>query len=99
MDWSIDNCKSLFLRPMSILATAADNGQRAAGNIKDGSFFTQFFKMTLETNLSRLNTTPSWDKVLTDAKEGTIKFAKTAPCPRENDPSNKCFQEPYYIIR
>ncbi len=99
MDWSIDNCRALFLKPMSLLATAADNGQRAAGNINDGSFFTQFLKLTLENNLSRLKKNVTWDQVMTDAKTGTTKYAKSSPCPRENDPSNKCFQEPYYIIR
>ncbi len=99
MDWSIENCKALFLKPMSILTTAADNGQRAAATVTDGSFYTQFLKLTIENNLSRLKKNANWDQVMTDTKNGTTKYAKSAPCPRQDDPTNKCFQEPYYIIR
>lgn len=100
LDWSVENCKNLFLKRASILTTAADNGQRAAGTTKDGSYYTQFFKLILSNSLSRsTKNLQNWDQVLTDVKNGTIKFAKSAPCPREDDPSNKCFQEPYYIIR
>ena len=100
LDWSVENCRNLFLKRASILTTAADNGQRAAGTVKDGSYYTQFFKMILGNTLSRsTKNVRTWDQVLTDIRDGTIKFAKSAPCPREDDPSNKCFQEPYYIIK
>lgn len=100
LDWSVENCRNLFLKRASILTTAADNGQRAAGTVRDGSYYTQFLKLTLESSLSRTTkNVRNWDQVLTEARSGTIKFAKSAPCPREDDPSNKCFQEPYYIIR
>ena len=100
MDWSIENCKNLFLKKASVLTTAADNGQRAAGYPKDGSYFTTFLNKALADNLSRMNKSlKNWHQVLTEARTGTIKFAKTADCPREGEPLNKCFQEPFYIIR
>ena len=96
MDWSIDNCKNLFLKKASILATAADNGQKAAGNLMDGSYFTKFLSEALRNNLSRTTKSlKNWDNVMIDAKTVTTQFAKTADCPG----GIKCSQDPYYIIR
>ncbi|HRI20744.1 MAG TPA: caspase family protein, partial [Panacibacter sp.] len=50
VDWSDNNVRTLFLnkQPLSVLATAAQGGQRASGNNKFGGFFSFYFKTAME---------------------------------------------------
>jgi Caspase domain len=99
--WDEDNCRNLFLNktPASILATAADNGQRASSNNDFGGFFSYFFKTSMENYCSKLKSNVNWDAVLQDAKTQTIYKAKHTYCDKPYVPANVCNQYPYYIIR
>jgi len=101
IQWDPDNCRRLFLNPtpQSILATAADNGQRASSNNDFGGFFSYYFKTSLENHCSKLKTNVSWDLVLQDAQTQTSYKAKHTYCDKPYIPANICNQYPYYIIR
>lgn len=101
IQWNEDNCRTLFLNKsrMSILATAAQNGQKAACNMEFGSFFSFFFKGSMENYCSRLQTNVSWDKVFTDTKTQTNYKAKHTYCDKPYIPANICEQTPVYIVR
>jgi hypothetical protein len=99
--WDEDNCRNLFLNktPQSILATAADNGQRASSNNDFGGFFSYYFKTSMENYCSKLKSNVSWDLVLQDAQTQTINKAKHTYCDKPYIPANVCNQDPYYIVR
>ena len=101
IQWDPDNCRRLFLNPspQSILATAADNGQRASSNNDFGGFFSYYFKTSLENYCSKLKTNVSWDLILQDAQTQTSYKAKHTYCDKPYIPANICNQYPYYIIR
>jgi hypothetical protein len=101
IQWDPDNCRRLFFNttPQSILATAADNGQRASSNNEFGGFFSYYFKTCLENYCSKLKSNVSWDQVLQDAQTQTIYKAKHTYCDKPYIPANICNQYPYYIIR
>lgn len=98
--WSENNCKTLFLNknPMSILATAADYGQRASSNNNFGGFFSHYFKASMEEYFSLFKRNVTWDQVLQDAKTQTIKKAQHTYCAKPYIPANICHQYPYYKI-
>ncbi len=98
--WSENNCKALFLNknPMSILATAADYGQRASSNNNFGGFFSHYFKTSMEEYFSLFRRNVTWDQVLQDAKTQTIKKAQHTYCAKPYIPENICHQYPYYKI-
>lgn len=100
VEWSLDNCRKLFLDParMSVLATAADNGQRACSKNSFGSFFSFYLATSLENYCSRLKTNVSWDQVLQDTKTQTINKAKRTYCDKPYVPENICNQYPNYKI-
>jgi len=99
--WSTENCRALFLnpRPMSILATAADAGQRATSNNKFGGFFSYFFKEAVENNFSYFKTNVNWTQLLTDVKKQTAFKADHTYCDRPFIPANICVQYPNYKIK
>lgn len=101
IQWNEDNCRALFLNKtrMSVLATAAENGQKAGCNMEFGSFFSFFFKGSMENYCSRLQTNVSWDKVFQDAKKQTSNKAKHTYCDKPYIPANICVQDPVYIVR
>jgi Caspase domain len=101
IQWDEDNCRNLFLNTaaQSILATAADNGQRASSNNNFGGFFSYYFQSSMENYCSKLKNNVSWDQVLQDAKTQTINKAKHTYCDKPYIPENICNQYPYYIIR
>jgi Caspase domain len=101
LEWNEDNCRNLFLNkaPISILATAADNGQRASSNNDFGGFFSYFFKTSMENYCSKLKNNVTWDLVLRDTKTQTIFKAQHTYCDKPYIPQNICNQYPYYIIR
>ncbi|HTE13141.1 MAG TPA: caspase family protein [Chitinophagaceae bacterium] len=101
IEWNGDNCRALFLNktPMSILATAADNGQKASSNNDFGGFFSYYFKTSMENYCSKFKSNVSWDQVLQDTKTQTIFKAKHTYCDKPYIPENICNQYPYYIIR
>ncbi len=100
VQWNQDNCKKLFLDPvrMSVLATAADNGQRACSKNNFGSFFSYFFSTSLESYCSKLKANVNWDQVLQDTKTQTINKAKRTYCDKPYVPENICSQFPNYKI-
>lgn len=98
--WSPENVKELFMNdnPMSVLATAAQNGQRASSNNSFGGFFSFCFRSSLDYYSGVFNRNVSWEKVLTDAKKGTVSKARHAYCKKPYIPENICEQVPHYII-
>ncbi len=100
VEWSEDNIRALFLNktPMSILATAARQGQRASSNNNFGGFFSYFFKMSMENYCSKLKTSPTWDQIFQDAIVQTINKANHTYCDKPYIPANICHQEPIYKI-
>jgi hypothetical protein len=99
--WSTENCRALFLnpRPMSVLATAADAGQRATSNNKFGGFFSYFFKESVENNFSYFKANVNWTQLLTDVKKQTAFKADHTYCDRPFIPANICVQYPNYKIQ
>jgi hypothetical protein len=100
IDWSEDNLRTLFLNdnPMSILAVSAQNGQRAASNNDFGSFFSYFFKLSIENHCSKLQRYATWDVVLQDAQKQTTFKARHTYCDKPFVPENICRQNPDYKI-
>lgn len=100
VEWNEDNIRTLFLNknPMSLLATAAKEGQRASSNNNFGGFFSYFFKMSLENYCSKLKTSPTWDQILKDASTQTVNKANHTYCDKPYIPANICRQEPDYKI-
>ena len=95
-DWSLDNCRQLFLNPapMSVLVTASDVGQFSACDSTTGSLFTIFFKAALENNITNFKKNVSWDKVTAEAKTATSIKARHTYCDRPFIPANICAQDP-----
>jgi hypothetical protein len=100
LNWSEANCKKLFMNsePISVLATGADKDQRSSSNNTFGSFFTYFFKASMENYFSPMNRFVTWDLVLQDTKSKTIHKANYTYCEGSTRPRGACFQEPYYKI-
>jgi len=89
-----DNCRTLFLENRSILACAADSNQLAAGNRRLGSFFSYFFKNSLENYCSIFQKDVSWNKILEETFSLTIDKAKHTYCSKPHIPANICDQKP-----
>lgn len=100
IEWSENNVRTLFLdkKPVSILVTAALSGQRAASNKNFGSFFSYFFKTSLEDYASRSKNNVSWEQLLQEAKKQTILKANRTYCAEPKIPENVCQQVPLYRI-
>ncbi|MBS1921681.1 MAG: caspase family protein [Bacteroidetes bacterium] len=100
VQWSEDNIRMLFLdkNPMSVLATAAKQGQRASSNNNFGGFFSYFFKISLENYCSKIKNGPTWDQIMQDASAQTINKANHTYCDKPYIPANICKQEPIYKI-
>jgi hypothetical protein len=98
--WNDINCRNLFLNnnPMSILATAAESGQYATSNPQFGGFFSFFYKSSLEGFCSGPKFFVTWDLILQEVQNNTVKLANRIYCSEPKIPSNKCKQFPYYII-
>ncbi|MEO5685483.1 MAG: caspase family protein [Chitinophagaceae bacterium] len=100
IDWNETNCRSLFLNParMSVLTTAAENGQRATSKNDFGSFFSFFLTSSIKNYGSSLKSNVSWDLLLQDTKTQTIFKAKHTYCDKPYIPENICNQYPAYKI-
>jgi hypothetical protein len=100
VEWNEDNIRTLFLNnnPMSILATAAQSGERATSNHSFGSFFSYFFKQSLEDYCSKLKKNPTWDQVFQMARLQTTVQAVQTYCDAPRIPENKCRQNPDYRV-
>ncbi len=96
IDWSQENVRALFLneKKIAILAAAADAGQKASSNNEFGSFYSYFFKTSLEAHSSNLIRDVSWAKVLEYAKTQTIYKAENTYCAKPYVDSNICVQTP-----
>ncbi|MBI1343526.1 MAG: hypothetical protein GC171_11385 [Terrimonas sp.] len=101
LNWSFDNCRALFLnkRKMSVLMTAAKQGQKASSNNSFGGFFSFYFKASLEDHLSALKKNISWYQVLENARKETIKKADRTYCSKPYIPENICQQTPIYKVQ
>jgi hypothetical protein len=100
VDWSEDNIRNLFLNRarFSVLATAADNGQSAAGNDNFGGFFSYFFKTSLENHCSKLKNSPNWFLVMQQAGLQTTNKALNTYCDKPYIEANVCRQNPLYKV-
>lgn len=99
VNWSENNIRALFLneKPMSILVTAAQSGELAASNDKFGSFFSYFFKSSLETYCSKMQAPTTWDVLIQSAQKQTVLKAKSTYCAKPYIAQNLCKQNPDYI--
>lgn len=95
IEWDEANIRSLFLNktPLSVIATAAKEGQRAAAKNGFGSFFTEFLKKSIENHCSRIRANVSWDLVLTQAKIKTSQHLMNT-CREPKTAENGCVQNP-----
>ena len=100
VEWNEDNIRTLFLNksPMSILATAAESGQKATSNDNFGGFFSYFFKQSMESYCSKLKTSPTWDLIFQDTRVQTTNKANHTYCDKPYIPANICQQTPSYRI-
>ena len=101
LGWSMENCRKLFMneKPMSILMTSAEVGEKASGNTNFGGFFSYYFKVAMENYFSQFKTNVTWDDVLQDAKKQTISKAELTYCDKPYIPQNICKQHPFYKIQ
>jgi len=101
LGWNEDNCRALFLnkKRMSVLATAADVGQRASSNNDFGGFFSYFFKTSMENHFSVFKKNITWEQVMDEAKKQTVNKAEHTYCDRPFIPANVCKQFPFYDIK
>jgi len=100
INWSENNTRQLFLSrtPISLLATAANAGQKATCNSTFGGFFSWFFKSSMESSCSVLKTSASWDEVMQVAQKQTINKARFTYCDKPYIPENICDQSPIYKL-
>lgn len=100
VEWNEDNIRALFLNknPMSILATAAQSGQKASSNNDFGGFFSYFFKTSMENYCSKLKKDGTWDLILQDTQKQTSFKARHTYCDKPYIPENICQQYPDYKI-
>ena len=101
VDWSEDNIRALFLGPerRSILITAAVSGQRACSNDTFGSFFTYYFKSSLETYCSKMQKPTTWDVIIQSAQKQTASKAGNTYCSKPYIRENLCKQNPDYVTK
>lgn len=78
-----ENGRKLFLNPtpQSILFAAASPGEKAISNNALGSFFSYYFKLSIENNMSYFTKNASWEKVFADAKAQTTARSLNSPMP------------------
>lgn len=100
LGWSMENCKALFMneRRMSVLATSAQRGELATGNLAYGGYFTHQFRTNLISNFKPLHLYPTWDHVLKDAQASTIKHAEHSRCSESGQPLKTYKQHPVFRI-
>lgn len=98
LPWNIENFRKLFLDParISILATAADVGQKATSNNKFGGFFSYYFKTALRNSLGPAKKYISWDVIMAEAKKQTVYKAEHTYCDKPYIKENICRQYPFY---
>lgn len=91
--WNKANVKSLFFfdKPLSMLATAATKGERAASNDRYGGFYSNNFLLALTSYFSYDKAAPLWLQVFADAQKQTIWQADHTYCPEEK---RLCHQTP-----
>lgn len=95
------NTRMLFLpnKPVAIIATAAESGQRASCNKTLGGFFSFYLRASIDDYCSSLKENPSWQSILADTKVLTTNKAKLTYCDKPYIPANICQQFPDYIIK
>lgn len=98
--WSEQNLRALFLdsTPLSILTTACTETETSASQADFGSFYTYFFKSSLESHCSILKNNVSWDSVIKQANTQTTIKASNTYCSKPRIPANLCKQNPVYRI-
>lgn len=91
--WNKTNVKSLFMggQPLSLLATAATKGERAASNDKYGGFYSNNFLAALTSYFNNDKSSPLWSQVFAEAQKKTIWQATHTYCPEEK---GLCHQTP-----
>ncbi|MBL7767100.1 MAG: caspase family protein [Chitinophagaceae bacterium] len=99
--WSELNCKTLFFTPskQTIVATAAETGQKAASNDEFGGFFSHFLRSSMLTYCSSAKPFVSWDMILDETQRGTNKKALRTYCDSPYIKQNICNQLPYYQVK
>lgn len=100
IEWKDNNVRDLFLNgtPVSILATAAQSGQRASSNNRLGGFFSYYFKSSLDNYCSKLKSNVNWDMILKESQNSTRTKASRTYCPEPDNKKNICKQNPDFMI-
>jgi hypothetical protein len=98
LGWSMDNCRKLFMdpKPVSILMSSADVGEKASCNMTFGGFFSYYFKVAMENQFSQFKANASWDDVMADAAKQTSTKAEGTYCDIVHIPANICKQHPIF---
>ncbi|MBK8611019.1 MAG: caspase family protein [Chitinophagaceae bacterium] len=80
LNWSVQNCRDLFLNamPTTILAAAASPYQLGISNPQFGGYFSTLFRNAVETHLGFSKTKVTWDSVFAQTKQQTeFKASRT----------------------
>lgn len=99
MNWSMQNCRDLFLNamPTTILAAAASPYQLAISNSDFGGYYSAFFRNNLEINLGYSKSKVKWEDVFEQTKQQTENKAGRTWC--NDEKTIKCNrQRPYTTI-
>jgi hypothetical protein len=100
LGWNLNNCIQLFLppTPVAILMTAAAKGEKSAGNLGYGGFFTYNLRSALVNYISPVFslTNVSWTKLIDEAQKQTIAKASNTKCKQDNGTWAICVQHPMY---
>lgn len=100
LGWSLENCKALFMneKPLSILMTAAQKGEKSTGNGTYGGFFTSQFRSNLTNYFGFFQKYPTWEVILAEAKKETTEQAENSRCSKANETVKTYKQHPVYKI-
>ncbi len=80
-------------QPISILATAAEKNEFAAGKADVGGFFTYYFIDALEDCIYDNKIEPAWGKIFSYVDDNAGYWAKSAACPNaKHNEQGRCVQ-------
>lgn len=100
LGWNLNNCLQLFLppTPVAVLMTAAAKGEKSAGNISYGGFFTYHFRTALVSYVNRgfSVTGVSWQKLIDEAQKQTVAKASNTKCKQSDGTWAICVQHPVF---
>lgn len=94
-DDDLFNADKLFIpnQPLSILVTAAEEGEFAGGKAETGGFFTRYFIEALDKCIYYNSVKPTWESIFKYADENAGYWARSAECPQaKHNEQGRCVQ-------